>query len=401
MLLSILVVCTAKKTDPEDNDDILDSFLNKDIKIFLFAYSHIHLAENKSQEEGDFIATSKYYSSDKFKFNDKVNLKKNGDQYNLTIGDSKTCVKNKSKITKCDEKEEQALFDFQRDKNGYTIRSGNKCITKTGFFEVSLLKCTSGDDQIFDFKNIFDLNICEELLKRDNEEKLLEKKRHGNDKEYNSGLGNGNGTGNGFKNGNSNDTGNGNGTNYGNDTSYGNGTGDGFGNGTGNGNYNGNGNSNNFPNMDRNELDDIPLGVRSIHTLRNGERNTIETKKPIIYINLNDTKNPPHDTIELHNHEFTIRNKLPQSRPLQIRNVSRLYNNNSHQDFVNNLNEQDKNKNVSDLLKFHVEHFPNIVMEPITELKKPKPISHKINNYEYVPSKIEVVSYENINDSKM
>lgn len=182
MLFVLFCNLIARSVDSDnENDDVIEAFLGKDIKIFLAAYSHIHLAENNSSEKGDFIGISKYYSSEKFKYNDRTRFNRDDEKYTFTIGDSKVCVKDKKKLVKCEDDQNAASFSMKRANHGYMIKYGSLCITKNDFFAIKMLPCTSGDDQVFDFKNIVDVNKCEELLNKKKEDSDARKKRGSDD----------------------------------------------------------------------------------------------------------------------------------------------------------------------------------------------------------------------------
>lgn len=183
-MLFVYLIFSFTKTleEEEDKDNIMEYFLGKDIKIFLAGYSHIHLAENSSKENGDFIGVSKYLGASKFKYNDRAKITRDGEKYAIQLGDSKMCIKDKKRLIKCGDEEEPASFNIKRSNHGFLIQNNKTCITKSDFFEIKLLDCASGDDQLFDFKNIIDENRCDELRDKQNNEKKerLKEKEAGN-----------------------------------------------------------------------------------------------------------------------------------------------------------------------------------------------------------------------------
>lgn len=137
----------------EDNE--LDDFINKPIKIYFAGYGSTFLGLNTKTK--NLVGRNKYTDFSKHNFNPVSKIIKDGSQYEIYFAGSRICESG-SIISQC---EKNGAWKLNRVNFGYTIGKGSNCITKDRDDTVKMKRCTETDDQIFAFKTVSDLGDCD------------------------------------------------------------------------------------------------------------------------------------------------------------------------------------------------------------------------------------------------
>ncbi|KAG5859197.1 hypothetical protein KMI_08g13340 [Encephalitozoon hellem] len=137
-------------------DRELEEFVERDIKVFFSSYPAQVLG--LEEESGILVSHSKYVNPSKYKFITRARLVKSGDKYIMIFGENNVC-KDGNSVIKC---KEERPWDIDRKEFGYTISSGNKCITKGPDETIEMKACVNTEDQIFNFK-LADIGGCGSL----------------------------------------------------------------------------------------------------------------------------------------------------------------------------------------------------------------------------------------------
>lgn len=134
-------------------DRELEEFIEKDIKVFFSSYPAQVLG--MEENNGVLVSHSKYVNPSKYKFITRARLVRSGDKYVVIFGENNIC-KDGNSVMKC---KEERPWDIDRKEFGYTISTGNKCITKGPDETIEMKTCVNTDDQIFNFK-LADISGC-------------------------------------------------------------------------------------------------------------------------------------------------------------------------------------------------------------------------------------------------
>lgn len=122
----------------------LDSFINKDIRIFFSSANHVFIGMNK--ENSEVITKSKYYNLKNFSTVSRI--VPDGNDFRLKIGPAFVCV-DENQIKKCGK---NMIWKINEKPFGYTISQASKCITLSNRATLKMMPCTESKDQILDFK---------------------------------------------------------------------------------------------------------------------------------------------------------------------------------------------------------------------------------------------------------
>lgn len=176
MIVSLILIFIKIFKASDDEDQVLNQFIGEEIKIFFAAYSHEHLANNMNDNGKPFMGISKYINAKKLNYNDLAKITRNGDRYEITIGDKGLCRKDKTLVI-CEDENKNSTWKLKQQTFGYTIQAEGKCVTKSGFFDLNLVRCVANEEQVFSFKRFIGIDKCDEMNERKKEIKGEEPKK--------------------------------------------------------------------------------------------------------------------------------------------------------------------------------------------------------------------------------
>ncbi|EJW01599.1 hypothetical protein EDEG_03857 [Edhazardia aedis USNM 41457] len=154
--LQLLLIKSKSKLDLSK---VSDQFIAKPIQIFFTHFSHVHVAVNINDKgKSPFVGVSKYLNAEKTGYNNKSRITRNGEKYEIKVGDDMLCA-HKGSLVMCDDTE-NTLWEITKGDFGYTIGIHGKCITKNDDDELTLSNCLNNEDQLFDFKRFSMENKC-------------------------------------------------------------------------------------------------------------------------------------------------------------------------------------------------------------------------------------------------
>lgn len=146
------------------NDEIIDTFSNKKVKIFFSAFPNFFFGR-KMNYFGDspFESTKLEYNS---AFDSDCIITKDGRKYTIKIGGLGLCLDN-DKVIGCDDNFD--LWKIEKKKFGYNFKNKKKCLTFVDR-NVHLRECLDLENQVFDFFEVPEILEC---LNEDKREEVL------------------------------------------------------------------------------------------------------------------------------------------------------------------------------------------------------------------------------------
>ncbi|KAM0680438.1 hypothetical protein GINT2_001498 [Glugoides intestinalis] len=129
----------------------LENFLDTDVRVFFSSANHVQLVKNI--ENGAFSYRSKFSDAGNKKYKSKFKVSKNGMKYSIRLDGEYLCniekKELKASLTQC-------LWKIIPKKLGFIIEKDDECITAAADSTLKLDKCTSTEDQLFDFEALED-----------------------------------------------------------------------------------------------------------------------------------------------------------------------------------------------------------------------------------------------------